>query len=479
VIQAISRAGSGRSHALAVVVALAGTGALPISSLAQAEGPAERPAYKGSRFDEDWSPLRDPARRSDLLDPLKWLPLNEDGSWYVTLGGELRARYESSRQPVFGLGAPTRNDYLLTRSFLFADVHFGPHLRSFVELVSGLSPGWAGTPPPTQRDQLDLLQGFAEVSLPLSGGSLMLRGGRQEMSFGSSRLVSVRESPNVRRSFDGFRAGWSGPQDLRIDAFLVRPVAPQTGIFNDSRDPAQAFWGVYATTAIPAVQGLKADIYYLGLERENARFAQGVGTERRQTVGTRLFGKRDGFDWNIEAAFQFGSFGTADIRAWTVSSDVGYRLADLPFSPRLGLRADAISGDGNLRDNKLGTFNPLFPKLPYFSEANLAAPANLLDIQPNLTLALTAKLDFTIGWNPLWKQAKADAFYTTPLSPTRGTAGGTGRFIGQQTSATLSWAATDQLTIGGTYVQYTPGERVKQAGGRSGEFAAAWAQLIF
>ncbi|WP_181832587.1 alginate export family protein [Bosea caraganae] len=444
-----------------------------------AQTAASRPSYENHRFNEDWSPLRDPALQTDLLDPLKWIPLNRDGSAYLTLGGELRARYESSRDPVFGLGTPRRNDYALLRSFLFADLHLGPNARGFFELASGFAPGWAGEPPPTQKDQLDLLQAFGELSLPADGGALMLRGGRQEMSFGSSRLVSVRESPNIRRAFDGVRAAWIGAGDTRIDAFIVRPVAPQLGTFNDSNDRSQLFWGAYATVAIPALPGLKADLYYLGLERDEARFAQGVATERRHTLGTRLFGKRSGFDWNVEAAFQFGSFGTADIRAWTVSANLGYTFADLPFSPRLGLNADAISGDRNLRDNRLGTFNPLFPKLPYFSEANLAAPANLLDLQPNLTLALTPKLNVTLGWNPLWKQAEADAFYAPPLTPVRGSPGGSGRFIGQQTSASFEWSATEHLTIGGTYVHYTPGERLKQAGGRSGDFAAGWAQFVF
>lgn len=93
--------------------------------------------------------------------------------------------------------------------------------------------------------------------------------------------------------------------------------------------------------------------------------------------------------------------------------------------------------------------------------------------------ALTPKLSMTVGWNPLWKQAKADAFYAPPLSAVSGTAGGTGRFIGQQTTVAFEWSATEHLTIGGTYVHYTLGERLKQAGGRSGDFVAGWAQWMF
>lgn len=461
------------------LAAVAVASSLAMNRTAAAQDATSRPTYQISRFDEDWSALRDPAKRTDAFDPIKWIPLSADGSWYMTLGGELRERFESSRNSLFGLALPARNDYLLQRAYLFADVHYGPNFRTFVEIASGLTPGWNGTPPATQKNDLDLLQGFGELTFAAETGDVMLRAGRQEMSYGSSRLVSVRDSPNFRRAFDAVRGTWNVSKGLRVDAFISRPVALQPGVFDDGTDESQTFWGVYATAPVPGVSGLKADLYYFGLDRRNAAFAQGVAIEHRETLGTRLFGKRDGFDWNLEGAFQFGSFGASRIRAWTASADVGYTFANMPFSPRLGLKADAVSGDKNLKDGTLGTFNPLFPKLPYFSEANLVAPMNLLDIQPNVTLAITPKVSLNVGWNPFWKQETADAVYSSALAPIKGTAGGADRFIGQQTSATLAWAATTHLTIAGTYVHYTPGERIKLVGGREGDFVAVWAQFLF
>ena len=47
---------------------------------------------------------------------------------------------------------------------------------------------------------------FAEYKTSLSETSkLSFRLGRQEMGFGVSRLVGIREGPNVRRSFDAAR----------------------------------------------------------------------------------------------------------------------------------------------------------------------------------------------------------------------------------------------------------------------------------
>lgn len=417
--------------------------------------------------------------KADPFAVLKDIGLSPDGAVTLSLGGQVRIRPEFSRQPVFGLAAPAQNNGLLIRSFLSADLKLGPHLRAFVEFVSGQAPIWSVTPPGTQLDRLDLLQGYGELALPTGDNSIMIRGGRQQMSFGSSRLVSVRESPNVRRAFDGVRAAWITGPDRRIDAFLVRPVVPLAGLLDDKSDQTQRFWGVYATSPVPGLPGLNADLYYLGIKRENARFAQGTADERRHTLGSRLFGKASGFDWNVEGAVQFGSFGQGDIRAWTASAELGYSFADLPFAPRIGLNADAISGDGNLRDRKLGTFNPLFPKLPYFSEANLVGPANLLDIQPNITLTLLPQVKMTVGWNPIWKQTTADAFYGPAVTPVARTAGGAGRYLGQQISTSVEWSPAGNLTLGGTFVSYTPGERIKQAGGVAGSFAAGWATVTF
>jgi hypothetical protein len=59
-------------------------------------------------------------------------------------------------------------------------------------------------------DELDLLNGFADVVIPLGErASATLRGGRQELIFGSQRLVGPGDFTQVpRRSRVGRR--WSG-----------------------------------------------------------------------------------------------------------------------------------------------------------------------------------------------------------------------------------------------------------------------------
>jgi len=395
------------------------------------------------------------------------------------LGGEFREVFESSRHPVFGLDRPLDDDRFLHRLTLHSDIRFGTSGRAYVELLSGRTSGWGGVPAGTQDDRLDVLQAFGESTFRLDDRPLTLRVGRQELSLGSSRLVSVREGPNVRRSFDGLRGTWAIDGKTRADVFALRPVTPRVGSFDDRSSGAEEFWGVYLGNAPTGWQGLRADLYYLGLDRTNAGFAQGRAPERRHTVGARLFGSNGAADWNFEGAYQFGSFGTADIRAWTLSSDSGYTVASLPLSPRFGLKADAISGDRNPTDGRLNTFNALYPKLPYFSEANVAAPANLLDLQPNLTLSPRRDLRLNLGWNGLWKQSRADAFYAPPLTAAANTAGSASRYIGQQWLVAAEWTYGPNIALGANYVHFKPGSALRGAGGRAGDFVNVTMQLKF
>jgi hypothetical protein len=397
------------------------------------------------------------------------------------------------------LPLPTRNTDVFHRTFLFADIHLGPHVRTFVEVVNGETRGSTAKPSTFEQDPLDVLQTFADVIVPVGNGDFTLRAGRQQMTLGSARLVSFREAPNVRRAFDGGRAFWNGKKGTRLDAFLVRPVTPQLGVFDDTTDQTQVFWGVYATSPVPPVPVLSLDLYYLGLDRQDAAFAQGRAHERRHTVGARLFGNRNAFDWDVEAfdfdshgspevqsrfdwdvegAFQFGSFGTADVRAWMISSNLGYTFTELSRSPRLGLKADAASGDGNLHDNRLGTFNPFFPALLYYSPVRLFEPSNLVNLQPTVAADLSKGVKANVAWSALWRENQADAFYAPPLVPVKGTAT-SDRFIGRQTSANVAWKATAHLTIAGNYTHFTPGGSVREAGGRSGDFFLTLGQFKF
>src|SRR5438445_12040589 len=103
-----------------------------------AEIPLIPPGYKMLRFDEDYSYLTNQANRTDLFDPVKYIPLrHDDPLWHATFGGALRERYEGHYDPNFGIGGRRSESNLLQRTTLLTDRHVGQRLRFYTEGISG------------------------------------------------------------------------------------------------------------------------------------------------------------------------------------------------------------------------------------------------------------------------------------------------------------------------------------------------------
>src|SRR3972149_605879 len=66
----------------------------------------QRPSYQVLRFNEDWSVLRhiDTTAQADFFDPIKYVPLSDDGEIWASFGGQLRLRLESWSDFNFGGG---------------------------------------------------------------------------------------------------------------------------------------------------------------------------------------------------------------------------------------------------------------------------------------------------------------------------------------------------------------------------------------
>ncbi len=435
---------------------------------------AQPSPYKLIRYDENWTFLKDPSKRTDWFDPIKYIPLGNHAG-YLSVGGETRQRYENFRNPSFGEDPADNNGYLLQRYMLHADLHIGERFRFFGQLKSGLETGRNGGPRPPDRDELDVHQAFFEVAMTHSAH---LRVGRQELNLGSSRLVGIREGPNVRQSYDGGRLSLEH-RSWKLDVLALRQVETNRGIFDDSIGHRQSLWGVYATNNQRHAWG-KTDLYYLGLDRKRHVFAQGGDREQRHSIGVRSFDQRGAWDHDYEAVWQFGTFGSADIRAWTVASNTGYTLERMRFRPRLGLKADVASGDKDPTDKRLGTFNALYPKGAYFSEADLLGPYNLMDVHPSVGLTLHRRLTITPDVDFFWRQSTHDGIYDMPGNLINAGRGATARYVGMHTNVAVEWEASRHLRFTVNYLHFFPGEFLRQVGlGRDVNFVGVWAAYKF
>lgn len=463
----------------------AGSAAHPVASPAQSPGATEAaalarrgvgggeaaPPYRLMRADEDYRYLRDPARRSDVLDVLKYIPLGRRVA--LGFGGETRQRLEWFGDPDWGAGPP-RSTSWLQRYMLHADLRV-PHARVFVQFKSGVETGRPGGPRPIDRDDLDVHQAFADLDLEAPGGlRLVVRAGRQELGFGSGRLVSPREGPNVRRSFDGVSLIVRARR-VRAHLFVARPVAIRRGVLDDGWEPGQWFAGAYLTVPSP-LRGGEVDVYALYLDRREAALHRGVAHERRLSLGTRWSGAAGPLDYNLEGVLQVGRFGDAPLVAWTFASDTGVRLP-LPWDPRIGARLDIASGDRGRR--VVGTFQALFPRGSYFGEDALFGPANFFDVHPSIGLAPLERLHLEFDWLVLWRQSLADGIYSVPGEPGVGPVGDA-RFIGHRAGVTLEVELARHVGVVFTYGRFFRGPFLVEAGRtRDTDFLATWLTLKF
>ena len=185
-------------------------------------------------------------------------------------------------------------------------------------------------------DDVDMYQGYIEMR-EAWGQPLTIRIGRQEIVLGNEWLVGNNDTAAffTGLSFDGVTARWDfdggnilGWATKVVEAEFIG-FAP-TGEADGDAD----FYGLYFT--YDALEVFDLEAYYMYL-RDATFFGvgnpAGIGDEvgHVHTVGARIYGRVSGFDYDVQAAYQFGEtadFGAPptdiDIDAWAVDATVGY-----------------------------------------------------------------------------------------------------------------------------------------------------------
>jgi hypothetical protein len=451
---------------------------------AQTECPNTSQAYGLLRQDEDYRYLSNPACRHDYWDRLKYVQLGSNKDMFLTFGGEIREWYEGFRDANWGASPQDANGYLLQRLSIYADIHAASRIRFFVQLTSDIEAGRNGGPRPAiDESKLLFEEAFADITLSRAHShTLVLRLGRQEFELGVGRLVDVRDGANVRQAFDGASLQWK-TSSWNIDGFALKPVLNGTGVFDAPPDRGSTFWGVYAVHPMPKIKGANIDLYYLGIDRQNATFDIGSGHELRHTVGGRFWGGRGGWSYDSEAAFQWGDFGAKNIRAWGTGHDTSYTFRSVCLRPKLGATAFVGSGNHGNSTSDLGTLNPLFPTDFYFSQAgiNPSGPSNLMAIRPYIGLQLTRSLALVADDNVFWRTSLQDGIYSLGGSLLVSGRDNSKRYVGNQPSVGVYWNASAHLSVSAAYAHYFAGSFLTKAfpPGRDMDYAAVWTTYKF
>lgn len=427
------------------------------------------------RWTEDWSKV--PAPDAPFIEKIRHIPVDTDDDFYLSIGGEARVYYTDWHHSALGLRTGDSNDLVQSRLRLIGDLHLGPNLRAYVELGDNREYGeeFATTP---NRDKLDVYQAFVDVTVPLGdAGRITVRPGRFEMPLGNGKLVGVREGLNMRFTYQGVRATYILPGKVSVDAFATRPIEIRPGTFDDRGDPARSFHGVYVS-APGAIAGFGADLYWYEMNRESANLREGTGADDRNSYGARLWRRDANLDFDLEGTLQRGTFAQQDIKAWGVLFEAGYTWPALPMKPRLGLRANAFSGDHDLTDGKAGTFVAAAPRLPLFSEAAFFNFSNLMDLYPSVTVKPRDNVTIMAGPDFLWRQSKADGVYIGPAGSSFAPYGGT-RYIGTALNLEASWQTTKRLSFRLFETYFDPGSAFETAGGKKGNYFGVMSNYRF
>jgi hypothetical protein len=436
-----------------------------------------RPVPLFNRWQEDWSVLADERVPREPLDELKYISLSStDPKMYLSLGTNLRERFELNDAPAFGTGTNQSDSYVISRAEVHADLHLGPQVQIFTQLQSDFAIDKAVLTP-VDQDRLGLEQAFVTITEPFEQGTLAVRLGRQQIEFDLQRFISVRDGPNVRQSYD---AAWveyaRGP--WRVTSLFSHPVQTRDASpFDDYSSPSLSYSGVKVQYEFSETTNLSA--LYSHFIQDNVHFPSASGNESRDIFDVHAAGIDRQVDWDVEAMGQTGSIGAQQIRAWAFGSLGGYTLISYTWAPRLGLQFDGASGDRNPNDKVLNTFNPLFPNGYYVTLSGYTGYVNFIHLKPSVTLHPSRSLKLLLAVAAQWRESTGDAVYTQPDIPVAGTAGRPGAYTGTYGQFRMDWMLTPQAAFAIEAVHFAVGDAIRQVGGRNSDYLGVETRLMW
>jgi hypothetical protein len=400
-------------------------------------------------FDANFSYLDDPDNQDhDWADCLKRIKLFDDTVMFST-GGEFRIRQMNE---INARLTGKDNNYQLMRERIYADLWITNRFRIFAEFIDANTFNENLPPLVIDRNKTDMQNLFIDVrTLEIADSPIWVRVGRQEMLYGSQRLISPLDWANTRRTFQGAKAFWSN-EDFSFDVFSVQPVFPDPRKF-DSPDNRMIFsgaWGTYRPE-----KGQAIDLYYLNLNRERDVTVANSGVGPRgniDTIGARYAGAScNNFLWDVEGMFQFGTIGNQDLCAGSVSVYAGYNFKDVALKPQIWVGYDYATGSNNPHSPFGGnnTFQQLFPfGHYYFGFIDDVGRQNIQDFASQLTVFPTDWIQAQIQNHVFYLANSRDALYNAGGTPIRfDPTGRAGNYVGDEIDLTINFHLSNHQDI--------------------------------
>ncbi len=429
-------------------------------------------------FEYTWRYVDQPGYQPDFWDRLHRIHLGDD--WLLSVGGEFRDRYASEMNSRL---TGKDNTYNLDHVRLHTDLWYRNTFRVYVEFLTAQSSAQNLPPQLIDRDQADLLNAFIDLKVfeDDAGVPWYVRGGRQQLAFGSQRLLSPLDWANVPRTFDGVRA-FRHSDNLDVDAFWVRPVIPQASGWSSS-DQQQNLAGTWFSYRPNKQRTL--DLYYLYYSDDNVfnpktktplttgSLAQAPYTVN--TLGYRYNGHIPVWEnvlFDSENMLQVGRSGfyNSDIVAGSSSTGLGYHFANAPMNPTLWGYFDYATGSSKLaQGQQVSTFNQLFPfGHYYFGWLDFVGRSNIQDLNFILSFYPQNWILCWIQYHNFWLANPRDALYSPGDSIVRyDPTGKAGNYVGNEWDFIVNFHVAKQQDILVVWSYLNAGEFLRATGSGS------------
>ncbi|MEQ1859607.1 MAG: alginate export family protein [Chthoniobacteraceae bacterium] len=345
----------------------------------------------------------------------------------------------------------------------------------------------------TEGGDSDLRQGYVELA-NYEAFPLGLTVGRQSFFYGDGRLIGDPRWNNFGRTFDAVKLRFQ-TKAFWLDAFASRPVQMKEEVFND-RDAADNLFGLYGGTEALGFQTTELYFFYRDkgdaqpdLDPTNKLDPRGTWNgpaQRIATVGTRWQSQKGGlhgWDYTVEAAFQWGDVWTPDRstpaldhHAFAAHVSGGYTFEKLTWHPRIGLEYDYASGDRDPADGRSESFQNLLAsnheKYGYMDEF---AWRNLHDFRVQLKVDVIKDVQAELNYHALWLADTNDYWFrSNGVSTVRTTTPdgrdvrriGADRFAGHELDFVVKWFPAKWLQVDAGYSHFFAGDYLGDTGTR-------------
>ena len=327
----------------------------------------------------------------------------------VEIGGSLRIRGD-----YFNYDSIGDSSFVEQRTRLNVKADFTQDVSAFIELESydiwgeDFRSVYLTGSDSRGGDNVDLYQAYIEAR-NMWGTPLTARVGRQEIALGNQFLVGVKDVSSIFTglSFDALRLTYANDV-VSIDAIAAKLAET----YNDFGDGDVDFYALYGSYL--GIEDVTLDAYWMFVRDDHGFLASVLDgtTVDLHTVGLRGAGVIGGFDFELEAAYQFGNvdgvpsacpfgFGEADVDfgELAVNMEVGYTF-DASWQPRVFARFAYLGGgdpdDSCWSNDYTLPFNRLFSNVEYSELIDQTALSNVFVYSLGLQALVTESLELKL-----------------------------------------------------------------------------------